>query len=95
MTTLYTGTSPLPVIEVGMRLRDGWGCVWRVVEVHDGGLTVGLQSAREGCVWRVVEVLDDGSITIGLQSAREGRVWLDGASVRVWRLDEDWTTEAV
>ena len=72
MTTLYTGTSPLPVIEVGMRLRDGWGCVWRVVEV-----------------------LDDGSITIGLQSAREGRVWLDGASVRVWRLDEDWTTEAI
>jgi hypothetical protein len=71
MTTLYTGTSPLPVIEVGMRLRDGWGCVWRVVEVLDGG------------------------ITIGLQSAREGRVWLDGASVRVWRLDEDWTTCAI
>jgi hypothetical protein len=70
MTTLYTGTSPLPVIEVGMRLRDGWGCVWRVVEVHDGGLTIGLQSAREG------------------------RIWLDGASVRVWRLAEDWTTEA-
>ena len=71
MTRLYPGTSPLPVIEVGMRLRDGWGCVWRVVEV-----------------------LDDG-ITIGLQSAREGRVWFDGAQVRTWRLDEDWTTEAV
>jgi len=71
MTTLYQGTSPLPVIEVGMRLRDGWGCVWRVVEVLDGG------------------------ITIGLQSAREGRVWLDGASVRVWGLAEDWLTEAV
>ena len=71
MTRLYTGTSPLPVIEVGMRLRDGWGCVWRVVEV-----------------------LDDG-ITIGLQSAREGRVWFVGAQVRTWRLDEDWTTEAV
>ena len=71
MTTLYPGTSPLPVIEVGMRLRDGWGCVWRVVEVLDGG------------------------ITIGLKSAREGRVWLDGASVRVWRLDEDWHSEAV
>ena len=71
MTRLYTGTSPLPVIEVGMRLRDGWGCVWRVVEVLDGG------------------------ITIGLQSAREGRVWFVGAQVRTWRLDEDWTTEAV
>ena len=55
-----------------MRLRDGWGCVWRVVEVLDGGLTVGLQSAREG-----------------------SRLWLDGASVRVWRLAEDWLTEAV
>ena len=53
MTTLYTGTSPLPVIEVGMRLRDGWGCVWRVVEVLDGGITIGLQSAREGRVWFV------------------------------------------
>ena len=72
MTTLYTGTSPLPVIEVGMRLRDGWGCVWRVVEVLDGGITIGLQSAREG-----------------------SRLWLDGASVRVWRLAEDWLTEAV
>lgn len=51
MTTLYTGTSPLPVIEVGMRLRDGWGRVWRVVEVLDGGITIGLQSEREGCVW--------------------------------------------
>ena len=71
MTRLYPGTSPLPVIEVGMRLRDGWGCVWRVVEVLDGG------------------------ITIGLQSAREGRVWFVGAQVRTWRLDEDWTTEAV
>ena len=53
MTRLYTGTSPLPVIEVGMRLRDGWGCVWRVVEVLDGGITIGLQSAREGRVWFV------------------------------------------
>jgi hypothetical protein len=72
MTTLYQGTSPLPVVEVGMRLRDGWGCVWRVVEVLDGGLTVGLQSAREG-----------------------SRLWLDGASVRVWGLAEDWTTCAI
>ena len=53
MTRLYPGTSPLPVIEVGMRLRDGWGCVWRVVEVLDGGITIGLQSAREGRVWFV------------------------------------------
>lgn len=51
MTTLYTGTSPLPVIEVGMRLRDGWGCVWRVTEVLDGGLTVGLRSAHIDVTW--------------------------------------------
>ena len=72
MTRLYQGTSPLPVIEVGMRLRDGWGCVWHVVEVLDGGLTVGLQSARDS-----------------------SRLWLDGASVRVGGLAEDWLTEAV
>jgi hypothetical protein len=72
MTKLYEGTSPLPIIEVGMRLRDGWGCLWRVVEVHDGGLTIGLQSAREGA-----------------------RLWEMGAAVRLWRLAEDWTTEAI
>lgn len=42
MTTLYTGTSPLPIIEVGMRLRDGWERVWRVSSVLDGGITIGL-----------------------------------------------------
>jgi hypothetical protein len=51
MTTLYQGTSPLPVIEVGMRLRDGWGCVWRVVEVLDGGITIGLASANIAAAW--------------------------------------------
>ena len=70
MTTLYQGTSPLPVIEVGMRLHDGWGCVWRVVEVLDGGVTIGLRTVGDA-------------------------TWLPAASVRVWRLAEDWLTEAV